>query len=38
MFWGVVNCNLGGESLFRCRDGKEEGEIGEGKVDSMVIY
>jgi hypothetical protein len=24
--------------LFRCKDGEEEGEIGEGRVDSVVIY
>jgi len=28
----------GGGSLFRCKDGEEEGEIGEGRVDSVVIY
>jgi hypothetical protein len=38
MFWGVVTCSLGGESLFRCKDGEEEGEIGEGRVDNVVIY
>jgi hypothetical protein len=30
-FWG------GGGGLFRCRDG-EEGEIGKGRVGSVVIY
>jgi hypothetical protein len=33
-FGGVVVCNLGGESW----DGKEEGEIGEERVDIVVIY
>jgi hypothetical protein len=31
---GVVVCSLGGESW----DGKEEGEIGEQRVDRVVIY
>jgi len=33
-FGGVVVCNLGGESW----DGKEGGEIGEERVDIVVIY
>jgi len=34
IFKGVVLCSLGGESW----DGEEEGEIGEERVDRVVIY
>jgi hypothetical protein len=34
----VVICSLGGESLFRCMYVEEEGEIGEGRFDNLVIY
>jgi hypothetical protein len=34
IFFWVVVCSLGGESW----DGKEEGEIGEERVESVVIY
>jgi hypothetical protein len=33
-FVGVVVCSLGGESW----DREEDGEIGEERVDSVVIY
>jgi len=36
MFWRVVTCSLGGESLFSCRGGEEEGEIGEGRGGSVA--
>jgi hypothetical protein len=35
---GVATCSLEGESLFRCKDGEEEGEIEEGRVYNVVIY
>jgi hypothetical protein len=37
-FGGWLLVVWGGGSLFRCRDGKEEWEIREGRVANLVIY